>query len=103
MTYIEQAIKEAVEQGGYLPFVQNWNTTPNRKLWMHYFLLDPLFWAALGKAKNGKIGDLKIRNGFGETIGREQSDRWKETWHRFIDNLAQGKDAESFFAELLTK
>src|ERR1700682_3589641 len=44
------------------------------------------------EARNGKIGDLKIKNGFGETISREQNDRrWKETWHRFIDHLAEGK------------
>lgn len=26
---------------------------------------------------------------------------WKNYWHRFIDHLAEGKDAESFFNELL--
>ena len=26
---------------------------------------------------------------------------WKEHWHRFIDHLISGKDAESYFKELL--
>jgi hypothetical protein len=25
---------------------------------------------------------------------------WKKFWHRFIDHLAEGKDAESFFQAL---
>jgi hypothetical protein len=26
---------------------------------------------------------------------------WLTEWHRFIDHLAKGKDAESFFKELV--
>jgi hypothetical protein len=45
--------------------------------------LDPTFWQALGKG-----------------LEWEQPDRWKIEWHRFIDQLADGKDVESFFASL---
>lgn len=32
----------------------------------------------------------------------ESNPEWKELWYRFIDHLAEGKDAESFFKELLS-
>ena len=78
MTHIEQAIREAVEKGGYDPvdksghgvmgsiFVGENYYSP------HLAFLDPLFWQALATAR----------------------------WHRFIDHLAEGKDAESFFENL---
>ena len=52
--------------------------------------LEPLFWQSLGKAMGW----------------RQDEDQWGERaecvihWHRFIDHLAEGKDAESFFEGL---
>ena len=46
--------------------------------------LDPTFWQALGKA-----------------LEWDQPDRWKVEWHRFIDQLADGKVTEDFFASLV--
>jgi hypothetical protein len=44
-------------------------------------LQDPDFWKALSTSRN----DVNA---------------WRFHWHRFIDHLADGKDAESFFAAL---
>jgi hypothetical protein len=30
----------------------------------------------------------------------EDANAWRFHWHRFIDHLADGKDCESFFADL---
>jgi hypothetical protein len=46
-------------------------------------LHDPDFWKALAKARKW-----------------EDANAWRFHWHRFIDHLADGKDAESFFAAL---
>lgn len=63
-------------------------------------LLDPLFWQALGRSlgwgdKNTSMWDIK------GTIFEIEMPEWEHHWHRFIDHLAEGKDAESFFNELL--
>lgn len=107
MTYIEQAIKEAVEKGGYknpMPMegMGREMTGLERQALQNYCLLDPLFWQALGKAR-----------GWGEGIRCNDPECGLEThyhqayesmpiqkWHRFIDHLAAKKSAESFFQEL---
>lgn len=106
------------------------------------FLLDPLFWQALGKAEgweqpNDKyhwcqVNDEGVKNGVkffqGELIGETKTkisykvitrgrktpviihkkyielsprNEWRRVWHRFIDHIASGGDAESFFNNLL--
>lgn len=80
MTHIEQAIKEAVEKGGYQAPYPNEEISP--------ILLDPLFWQALGRVTTGSWD------------AGEKNPRWLRMWHRFIDALAVGKSAEQFFAEL---
>jgi hypothetical protein len=47
------------------------------------YCLDRLFWRAVADARSWISGD------------------WKAEWRRFIAHLAEGKDAESFFAEPL--
>jgi len=49
---------------------------------------DPLFWQSLGKAM-----------GWGGKMIYHQ-EKWLYEWHCFIDHLAEGKDAESFFQVL---
>jgi hypothetical protein len=51
-------------------------------------LLDPAFWVAIGKAEGWKYPN-----------GREKP--YVEVWIEFIHHIAEGKDAESFFNELL--
>lgn len=89
MKYIEQAIKEAVEKGGYNgdPSLPAWS----QKLpWKDVFL-DPSFWQALGRAWGWRDDE-------GTLYGRKM---WHTQWVYFIDHLAQEKDAESFFESLL--
>lgn len=129
MTHIEQAIKEAVEKGGYWSIhrtrIHDFNfrrigrLSPAFGLGDHV-LLDPSFWQALGRARGweelvSKYGTRKDdyialyrRPGTGrnswekQVVGSEDSNsEWRYHWHRFIDHLAEGKDAESFFAALL--
>jgi len=91
---IERAVKDAVENGGYS--VIPWNLIKGAPDTFHFnaiifeVFLDPLFWQALGKARGwAKKQPRQIQKG-----------EWKWQWHRFIDHLADGKDAESFFASL---
>lgn len=93
MIAIENCVREAVEKGGYIDFAENYGDA-------HRFL-DIDFWQCLGKAlgwddyqSDGFLKDtLQFANGtiFG----------WRAVWHRFIDHLAAGRDAESFFANLV--
>lgn len=117
MTHIEQAIRDAVEKGGWKPadMFGDREAKPLIKLvfGQSYFegftkvadfggglfgryaysssFLDPSFWQALGKAryytKNTQEGSVR-------------SKLWLQDWHRFIDHLASRADAESFFATL---
>lgn len=90
---------------------------------------DPLFWQALGKAlgwyqeqevqfllpegeEARRNSIIHVEDDLGVVL-RMFDDRlvyapysygkptWKQSWHRFIDHLAEGKDADSFFPALL--
>lgn len=118
MTHIEQAIREAVEKGGFKPFAsivppQPWisekmdfdtlaiydgdpETSARRgSIGIARTLINPAFWQALGKARGWADDDELM------LLSHEESSHfWKYEWHRLIDHLAEGKDAESFFADL---
>jgi len=109
---IEQIIEKAIEGG--------WNELPKGQkiqveIWEgnHYvyaggaeiclemYLLNPLFWQALGK----KMGWKEVKN---ESLSKTDDfggfyylQEWLKHWHRFIDHLAEGKDIESFFIQFL--
>lgn len=119
---IEQAIEKAIEGGyeneklftGEYPYLPNGycdlrisfngNVSAQRcrkdgegGRWVRFgntsdFFLDPTFWQSLGKA----MGWGHIHGEFCDCPGFV----WLEEWHRFIDHLAKGKDAESFFSNL---
>lgn len=121
MTHIEQAIREAVENGwdenraivksvdfrdGHEGMGTSMKSTDRA-------FLDPLFWQALGKARAWKQDDditqyVKDNGTYvkGHPILRQNGEKisrlgeWIHHWHRFIDHLAEGKDAESFFKDL---
>jgi hypothetical protein len=87
---VQQAIRDAAEKGGYryrwwkandLEQSEGYNGLQLRALSEH--LQDPDFWKALATARKW-----------------EDVNAWRFCWHRFIDHLADGKDAESFFADL---
>jgi hypothetical protein len=113
MLTMETAIKKAIE-GGYHSDIKNItrldteNCLISGTYYIHFFeeegqlfscntyqtLLDPLFWQALGKTEGWK----GIRYWYEYT---NEIEPWIHEWHRFIDHLAEGKDAESFFTNLL--
>ncbi len=98
MTHIEQAIRDAVEKGGmwnehrsdtsFDKVVRNSIEDPYK------LFLTPTFWQALGKARVQDWGEVTF---FGNDT---TAPTWLMKWHLFIDHLAEGKDAESFFAEI---
>lgn len=121
---IEQAIEKAIE-GGWV-CKNEWGSsivdTPRERI-----LIDPLFWKSLGKAMGwgdemvciDETGHPKEWGYYfhcpvcGEIVHGERQEcpsecetdyppieSWKYHWHRFIDHLAEGKDAESFFSNL---
>ena len=60
--------------------------------------LEPLFWQSLGKAMGWeRMTELDT---FAASGLRHAQETWLYQWHRFIDHLASGKDAESFFEGL---
>lgn len=94
MTTIEQAIKEAVEKGAYYTdFFEHEGLASLSDIW-----LDLLFWQALGKARGWK--DSELHSG-SISKGTKPVGWWVLHWHRFIDHLAEGKNAEEFFASLV--
>ena len=96
---IEQAIQKAID-GGWKPKISPFTT-----ICKEYFL-DPLFWQSLGKAMGWEKHD-ELMDGKHYCIDHVQYDwadyDWVFQWHSFIDHLAEGKDAESFFENTLTK
>lgn len=130
MTYLEQAIRDSVENGGYegirlsdydangLP--GNANDLIRGGL-ERYALIDPLFFQALGKARGWFAQVMRkcpVKDCIECTFTEEEtycrkhghlmvltayvhkSEEWLKNWHRLIDHLAAGKDIESFFEEL---
>lgn len=120
MTYTEQAIKIAIENGWRLrngwegirieelsiahPNIRYWyRDTPTQK---DYFedvefaeiCLDPLFWQAMGKGLGWTT--VPMDEGNHRHLGQRYHE-WHYRMHRFIDHLAEGKDIESFFKKLL--
>lgn len=95
MNYTGNAIKEAVEKGGYDQFMQ-----------LREPFLDPAFWQALGKARGwakGKWCNDSECGEEGEHYHQVSERNWLYKWHSFIDHLATGADAETFFKSLYEK
>jgi hypothetical protein len=104
---IEQAIEKAVE-GGWPLFegeevdIHTGGTWPMiygkangvDKLWpLNDALQMPSFWRSLGKS-------LFWDNGGEDEDGAITIVQWRYEWHRFIDHLADGGPAETYFASL---
>ena len=100
MNSIHEAIKDAFK-GGY---TGNGHATLRENGEVYWsgdsIFLDRTFWQALGKARGW--GKKTLSNGMVANVGRDgYINVWQSYWHDFIDHLAEGKDAESFFTELL--
>lgn len=86
-----------MEKGGYENHAYFMlKSESNKRLEQNTILLDPLFWQALGKAKGWGTEPAAT------TVSGFPVQEWLMVWHRFIDHLAEGRDAESFLAELLS-
>lgn len=64
---------------------------------------DPLFWHALVNAMKWNL-DVTIAELSSEGVGvvhtTKKWERWVEIQHRFVDHLAEGGNAQSFFKSL---
>lgn len=116
---MKDAITKAIE-GGYEPFktvkmselvceLHGYHYTCNFKdprvkgicgTDIHKILLDPLFWQSLGKSLKWVGWFQEECQECGNEVGKGRLS-WQEQWHRFIDHLASGKEAEDFFNQLL--
>lgn len=110
MTHIERAIEEAEAAGLKLPIGYQFVVATNARrfgqntaneMFYIWLLSKPETWQALGKARGWKnYADLKIKLDADSSL-HFLRDEWKAQWHRFIDHLAEEKDAESFFETLV--
>jgi len=105
MTHIEQAIRDAVEKGGYkggaelaLSVLLKLPKYAQSQIW-----LDPAFWQALGTARGwGEKREIFFAEEIdGNLEGGVYWFPWFYNWHRFIDHLADGGDSETFFKSLV--
>lgn len=114
---IEKAIEKAID-GGFPTSklrtkIENLNKTgigaPNlvTSYDIEPLVLNPLFWKCLGTAmgwkdlanKNFDIYELRM-NLASKTVVQKFTETWRWQMHLFIGHLAEGKDIESFFANL---
>lgn len=100
-TGINLALSKAIE-GGYIVKFRDYywsEIETDKKIYSNAIFLDPLFWQALGKSLGWKQKPI-----IHLYKGEESLDfyEWYIYWVKFIRHLASGKDAESFFTELLT-
>lgn len=114
---MKDAIKLAIE-GGYKGEIM-FKYFPPEGDEIDHFLLDPLFWQALGKSLGWKESRHELfTDGSGAYYCRFCGQNFPELkciigiecpkakpylyyWHHFIDHLAEEKDSELFFKELL--
>lgn len=126
MTYTEQAMSIACENEyepkdvfglKYIPFGLSGKANNEYISFIHLAFLDPAFWRALGRGL-GWEEKMVVRRGVviglwavpTEQLSFKEVDYqmdyvegWSFHWHRFIDHLAEGKDTENYFKNLLEK
>lgn len=107
---MKEIIQKAIEGGYDVKHGLNVpdNSVPNMpwldvatKMWKE-ICFDPLFWQALGKSF-GKENEMLEFNIWSSVSSSDISKTywWVAQWHMFIDHLAEGKDPEEFFNQLL--
>lgn len=114
MEHTQRAIALAIK-GGYIPkqylkasqAVQN-DWKKKGLVMKEQALLESLFWQSLGKSLGwGNSFGFIVTGDTGEIESWLESDsagtvyQWEYQWYEFIHHLAEGKDADSFFAGLL--
>jgi len=92
---IEQIIKKAIEGGWDKTEMQiEDDQSQTIDIWELSFL-DPKVWEALGKSFGWNKYESWMR--CINCGGVLDENNWLYQWHKFIDHLANGKSAESFF------
>jgi len=116
---MKEAIQKAIEGGYVTGFMYDKLAKIDPLGAVEILLLDPKWWQCLGKA----LGWREICADCGGEVTRKQTPEYPKLaglswcpqrceaknfqeghlyqWHRFIDNLAEGKDVNEFFNELL--
>ena len=99
---MEKAIKKAIEGGYRGYYFTELSLSLQEKI--EIMSCDPKWWQALGRTLEWR--DKKSRKlvswcygGFHDAD--KPYEQWIFEWHKFIDHLAEGKDVDSFFEELL--
>lgn len=95
---MKEAIQKAIE-GGYENAFGNGDR-------VGLCFLDPLFWQCLGKAlgweeNSREMVGFDLDKGTSEKF-IDKKIEWLRCWHSFINHLAEGKNPDDFFKELLT-
>lgn len=113
--HIHEAFQKATEHGYRLPGVETyfdganaeysvWTVPANKSSFMipvQETFLDPEFWQAFGRALGWEYpSNVYIASSQGEECTICHGYYWMYQWHCFIQHIAEGKTAESFFATL---
>lgn len=94
---MKEAIQKA-KQEGWRCKQHTEQSYPDEK-WQ-FVTSDPTFWQALGKAEGWEDPEKGDDFPEAEVLDLKQTG-WNARWHHFIDHLAEGKDANSFFTNLI--
>jgi hypothetical protein len=100
---MEEAIKLAIEKGGYPHYSHTEEPLMYDAKCM--IVLDPKFWQALGKALGW--GKISYENDFGDLSLSEleiwsDEDAWRYQAHKYFDLVLTGGDTEKFYKELIS-
>jgi hypothetical protein len=122
-SYISKAIEKAIEgqyskDGHKVGLSENYgayvadnigrdgNTTGGHLLRNEEIFLDSLFWQSLGKAMGWDMSEgaemITIEKESNHDVHFRRIPESTARWHLFIEHIAEGKDAESFFAEIMS-
>jgi hypothetical protein len=98
---LQEVITKAIEGGykGNKEFLLKLPEYAKSQIW-----LDPLFWQSLGKAMGWNVSEPQVtRSKVGIEGGEFKGyvhNGYVVHWIDFVEHLAEGKDAESFFETL---
>ena len=101
MNYTKEIIKKSIEGGLDMKIPKDFDWEWFIDFRLEWLLAKPEFWQALGKALWGVEDKDHLRRYMG--VDEQLMYRWQYEWHKFIDHLAENKDPDDFFKQLLTK
>lgn len=95
---MKEAIQKAIEGGWDIHWVHAVGISEVAERHSERVLLDPTFWQALGKSLGWKETAQTglYKDGYAQIMSG-----WKYNWLLFINHLAEGKDPDDYFNQLL--